>query len=186
MILGMSFRESTSHFVYLATNSITFPSVRSAYMLVNFGDFIDGKQDKVADPYVQLLPTTDDLTEAHNDFVQVRLKGIDSTKDQSLLDTFTPSGPPDVGTSNSSGGFSNWLYKHKTILIAVGASLGGLLLISIVALCCCRRRRKAGFREKGGKKGRFMQGVPVGGKGGYRQVHDHVPPATYLPSYSKV
>jgi hypothetical protein len=70
MILGMSFRESTSHFVYHATNSIMFPSVRSAYMLVNFGDFIDGKQDKVADPYVQLLPTTDDLAEAHNDFVK--------------------------------------------------------------------------------------------------------------------
>jgi len=186
MILGMSFRESTSHLVHHATNSIMFPSVRSAYMLVNFGDFVDGRQDKVADPYVQLLPTTDDLTEAHNDFVQVRLKGIDSTKDQSLLDTFTPSGPPDAKAANSDGGFSSWLDKHKTILIAVGASIGGLLLILLVALCFCRRRR-ANFKQKGGKRGRFMQGVPVGGKGGYKQVHDHVPPAaSYLPSYGKV
>ena len=186
MILGMSFRESTSHPVYRATSSITFPSVRNAYMLVNFGDFVQGKTDKVANPYVQLLPTTDDITEAHNDFVQVRLKGIDSTSDQSFLDTFTPSGPPDVRTTNNSGGFSNWLAKHKTILIAVGASLGGVLLLLIAALCL-RRRRRANIREKDGKKKRFMQGVPVDGKGGYQRVHEPVPPAeSYLPSYGKV
>ena len=139
-------------------------------MLVNFGDFIDGKEDKVADPYIQLLPTTDDISEAHKDFVTVRLESVDSTQDQTFLDTFNPSGPPDVHKSNS-GGFSDWVYKHKTILIAVGASVGGVLLLSLLALCLCRRR--ANVREKNGKKKYFLQGTPVGGKGGYKQVHDH-------------
>lgn len=154
-------------------------------MLVNFGDFIDGKENKVANPYVQLLSTTDDIAEAHNDFVQVRLKGIDSTKDQSLLDTFTPSGPPDVRNTNNDGGISSWLDRHKTILIAVGASVGGVLLILIAALCFCKRR--SNIREKDGRRIRFIQGVSVGGKGAYKRVHDPVPSAeSYLPSYAKV
>jgi len=162
MILGMSF-------------------LRNAYMLVNFGDFIDGKQDKVANPYIQLLPTTDSISEAHNDFVQVRLKGIDSTSSQTFLDNYTPSGPPDTRTSTTNSGFSDWLSRHKTILIAVGASIGGLLLILIAALCFCRWR--SNIREKDGRRVRFMQGVPVGGRGGYKRVDD--PADTYLPSYGK-
>ena len=186
MILGMSFREPTSHPVYHVTHSIAFPSVRNAYMLVNFGDFIDGKANKVANPYVQLLPTTDNITEAHSDFVQVRLKGNDSTSSQSFSDTFTPSGPPDVRATNNNGGFSSWLVKHKTILIAVGASVGGVLLLLIAALCFCRKRR-ANIREKDGRRIRFIQGVPADGKGGYQRVHEPVPPAeSYLPSYRKV
>ena len=154
-------------------------------MLVNFGDFIDGKQNKVANPYVQLLPTTDSVSEAHSDFVQVRLKGLDSTPDQTLLDTFTPSGPPDVKNNNDDSGLSSWLDKHKTILIAVGASVGGVLLILIAALCFCRRRTNV--REKDGKRVRFMQGVPVGGNKGYKQVNDPASSAeSYLPSYGKV
>ena len=155
-------------------------------MLVNFGDFIDGKADKVANPYVQLLPTTDDLSEAHTDFVNIRLNGVDTTSNQSFLDTFTPSGPADVRTSNSDSDFSSWIDRHKTILIAVGASLGGALLLLIGALCLCRRRR-SNVRVKDGRKTQFLQGVPVGGKGGYRQVDQPAPLAQgYLPPYGKV
>ena len=155
-------------------------------MLVNFGDFVDGKTDKVANPYVQLLSTTDDVSEAHRDFVNVRLKGVDTTNNQSLLDNFTPSGPPDVRTSNNNGHFSSWLDRHKTILIAVGASLGGALLLLIAALCLCIRRRR-NVRVKDGKKTPFLRGVPVGGKGGYRQVDQPAPPAEgHLPPYGKV
>ena len=144
-------------------------------MLVNFGDFVDGKKDKVADPYIQLLPTTDDIAEAHSDFVKVRLMGTDSTTDQLLLDSFTPSGPPDVRTSHNNNDDSlSWLQKNKTILIAVGATLGGLLLILLVALCFCRRTN---VREKGGKRKWFTQGVSIGGKGSYKQVPQPVTPA---------
>jgi hypothetical protein len=178
---------STFHLSTRPADSTTFPSVRNAYMLVNFGDFVDGREDKVADPYIQLLPTTDDLVEAHNDFVQVRLKGIDSTTDQMFLDTFTPSGPPDVRKSNNDdSSVSSWLSRNKTVLIAVGASVGGVLLITIAALCFCKR--KTNVREKDGRRTRFMQGVPVGGKKGYSQLHEPAPSAeSYLPhSYGKV
>jgi len=150
-------------------------------MLVNFGDFIDGKQDKVADPYIQLLSTTE-IAEAHSDFVEVRLKGIDSTKDQMFLDTFTPSGPPDVGKPNADNAFSSWLDRHKIILIAVGTSVGGVLLILFAVCFCICRRRKANVREKDGKKLWFRRGVPIGGKSGYKPVHESVPSAeSYLP-----
>ena len=185
MVLGMSFRELTSHLVYHATNSITSPSVRNAYMLVNFGDFIDGKTNKVADPYIQLFPITDDLAEAHSDFVKVRLGGNDTTTGQSFLDDFVPSGPPDVRTSDNNDHFPSWLDKHKTILIAVGASLGGVLLLLIAGLCFCRWRTNV--REKDGKRLRFIQGVLAGDKGGYRQVHESVPSEDgHLPAYRKV
>lgn len=153
-------------------------------MLVNFGDFVDGKQDKVADPYVQLLPTTE-LVEAHNDFVQIRLKGNDTTGGQTFLDSFTPSGPPDVKKSNSDGGFSGWLARNKTVLIAVGASIGGVLLLLITVLCCCRRKR-SNVREKDGRRVWF-KGMPDGGKGGYKQVHEVAPQEeSFLPPYGKV
>lgn len=182
----MSFRESTFRLVYHTIDSITFRSVRNAYMLVNFGDFIDGKTDKVANPYVQLLSTTDDISEAHADFVNVRLKGVDTTSGQSFLDNFTPSGPADVRTSHNNADFSSWIDRHKTILIAVGASLGGALLLLIAALCLCRRRR-SNVRVKDGRRTQFLQGVPVGGKGGYRQVDHPAPSAqSYLPPYGKV
>ena len=180
----MAFRESTPILAYDPVSLALSPLVRNSYLLVNFGDFIDGKQDKVANPYVQLLPTTE-LVEAHNDFVQIRLKGVDTTGGQTFLDNFTPSGPPDVKQSNNSSGFSGWLARHKTILIAVGASLGGVLLLLFTVLCCCRRRR-SNVREKNGRKVRF-NGAPVGGKGGYRQVHEATHPAgSYPPPYEKV
>ncbi|KAI0045589.1 acid protease, partial [Auriscalpium vulgare] len=55
MILGMAF-------------------LRNVYLLVNFGDFVDGSTSR-ADPYVQLLSTTNDTAAAHSDFVNVRLNG---------------------------------------------------------------------------------------------------------------
>jgi hypothetical protein len=150
-------------------------------MLVNFGDFVDGQENKVADPYIQLLSTTE-IVEAHNDFVQVRLKGVDSTAGQMLLDNFTPSGPPDVGKSRGSGGFSGWLNRHKTVLIAVGASLGGVLLILIAALCF-RRKKRSNIREQGGRREWFMPSVATGNKGSYKQVHGRTPSEERHPSY---
>ena len=51
--------------------------VRNTYTLIDFGDFVDGSNSSVADPYIQLLPTTDRAS-AHADFVNVRLGGQDT------------------------------------------------------------------------------------------------------------
>jgi len=48
--------------------------LRNVYLLVDYGDFIDGSLNTTADPYVQLLSITDP-TAAHADFVDVRLNG---------------------------------------------------------------------------------------------------------------
>ena len=177
----MAFRESTPILVISTVSLSASLLVRNAYLLVNFGDFVDGKQDKVANPYVQLLPTTEPV-EAHNDFVQIRLKGVDTTSGQRFLDTYTPSGPPDV--KQNTGGFSSWLAKNQTILIAVGASVGGVLLILFTFLCCCRRRR-SNLREKDGRK-KWFKGTPVGGKGGYVQVREpNHPTERYFNPYEK-
>lgn len=179
----MAFRKSSPILVYDEINLAISPLVRNAYLLVNFGDFVDGKQDKVANPYVQLLPTTD-VAEAHSDFVQVRLKGVDTTGGQTFLDNFTPSGPPDVRNTNSDNSFSSWLQKNKIILIAVGASIGGVLLLLFVALCCCRRR-KSNVREQDGRRVRFTE-VPAGNKGGYKRLHEPTPSAgSRPPPYEK-
>ncbi|KAK0243958.1 aspartic peptidase domain-containing protein [Armillaria nabsnona] len=57
MILGMSF-------------------LRNVYTVFNYGDFVAGGNDTTVrgDPYIQFLSTTDP-TEAHSDFVAVRLSG---------------------------------------------------------------------------------------------------------------
>ncbi|KAF5382468.1 hypothetical protein D9615_002731 [Tricholomella constricta] len=51
--------------------------LRNVYVLVDYGDFIVGSNNK-ADPYLQFLSTTD-AVEAHADFVNVRLNGVDTT-----------------------------------------------------------------------------------------------------------
>ncbi len=48
--------------------------VRNVYLLVDYGDFVDGSVNTTADPYVQLLSITDP-TAAHANFVDVRLNG---------------------------------------------------------------------------------------------------------------
>jgi len=51
--------------------------LRNAYALLNYGNFIEGG-DASASPYVQLLSTTNP-TQAHSDFVNERLGGVDTT-----------------------------------------------------------------------------------------------------------
>jgi len=119
--------------------------LRNAYMLINFGDFVQGRTDKVADPYIQLLPLTQ-IMEAHDDFVTVRLSGIDTTGGQTLLNNITPSGPDDPITDNTSSGQS-FLEKNKWYFIGGGIGLGVLIIALVIAAClCCRRRRKPVYR----------------------------------------
>jgi len=78
LILGTSFREShdsSSHrlsYIYMTPLLVTTRQVRNVYLLVDYGDFVDGSVNTTAGPYVQLLSITDP-TAAHADFVNVRL-----------------------------------------------------------------------------------------------------------------
>ncbi|KAI8993027.1 aspartic peptidase domain-containing protein [Trametes punicea] len=94
--------------------------LRNAYILMNFGDFVDGSVTQVGDPFVQLRSITDPA-EAHLDFVQQRLGGIDTTGSQKLL-------PPN--NEDNTKVTINVQQKIKQYLpwIISASILGGLLL----------------------------------------------------------
>jgi len=83
------------------------------YVLLNYGDFIDGSTSNTTDPYVQFVSTTNPAA-AHADFVATRLQGNES---KSFFD------------------------KHKIPLI-VGAVVVALGVFSTIVSLITRRRRK--------------------------------------------
>lgn len=52
--------------------------VRNVYTLLDYGNFMENTANDRGDPFVQLLPLTNVQT-AHDDFVQTRLGGVDTT-----------------------------------------------------------------------------------------------------------
>lgn len=114
-------------------------AVRNAYLLVNFGDFVDGSTSKVADPYIQLLPLTTDLAEAHSDFVKTRLDGIDNTANFQLLPA-TALPPSDQDTTNDES-FSQKIHPYLPYIIA-GCATAALILIIAIVFCIRSSRRK--------------------------------------------
>jgi hypothetical protein len=105
--------------------------LRNAYMLANFGDFIDGSSVNKINPYIQLLSITNDTAETHSDFVNVRLNGSDT------------SGATHSAEAKSSYTSSRYAVKRITTYVIAGCVVGGLLLIGFVAAIasCCRRNR---------------------------------------------
>ena len=47
----------------------------NAYLLIDFSDFVDSQDSKIADPYIQLSPVTN-MTDAHHNFVTVRRRSL--------------------------------------------------------------------------------------------------------------
>ncbi|KAI0949368.1 hypothetical protein AcW1_009001 [Taiwanofungus camphoratus] len=123
MILGMAF-------------------LRNAYLLVDFGDFVDGSSSQVGNPYVQLLSITEPA-EAHSDFVQQRLGGIDNTSAYHLLPA---SSVPNSDANTSSESFSQKVKPYLPYIIASSVAVG-ILLIVAVSYCLMRNRRKAAYRR---------------------------------------
>lgn len=95
-------------------------TVRNAYMYINFGDFVEGKLDQVADPYIQLLSTTNDTAEQHSDFVKVR--GDAASWDPTANKVLT------------------WIRHHLALVIGLSVGVGVLILVAIAS--CCLRNRK--------------------------------------------
>lgn len=112
-------------------------------MLINFGDFVDGASSKTADPYLQLLPLTDDLSEAHSDFVNVRLMGEDNTGNFQLLpSSVLPPNDEDTSSDNDhDDSVGSKIKKYLPYIIAASAVVG-LLLIAAVIGCCMSSRKK--------------------------------------------
>jgi hypothetical protein len=92
---------------------------------------------------VQLLSTTDPA-EAHLDFVQTRLGGVDTTHMQILLDApALPTSDPNAPSDSPS-----WISQHwLAIAIAAGAGAVGLTVL-IIALIFYRRRQRRLAKSK--------------------------------------
>lgn len=62
--------------------------MRNTYTLLDYGSFVEDTSDDTGDPFIQLLPITN-VAKAHQDFVNVRLSGVDTTgsASQALLPT---------------------------------------------------------------------------------------------------
>ncbi|KAI0358431.1 acid protease [Trametes cingulata] len=101
--------------------------LRNAYILMSFGDFVDGSLTKAGEPFVQLRSLTDPA-EAHEDFVQLRLGGVDTTGSQTLL-------PPNDDEDDNTQVMMTSAEKLKPYLpwIISATVLTGLLLMFGVA-----------------------------------------------------
>ncbi len=110
----------------------------NVYLLIDYGDFIDGTTvtDK---PYVQLLSMTDPAA-AHADFVKARLGGADTTGSQHGHSNPNPgSGSPEPGSKNTNK-MKSLFEKYKTPLLIAAAVAGALAILS-TAFYLFRSRR---------------------------------------------
>jgi hypothetical protein len=112
-----------------------FCTVRNIYILIDYGDFVQGTSN-TADPYIQLLATTE-LTEAHQDFVNVRLGGKDNANWQLL---------PPSSTGSSPKAESQLVRRLKYYWPIIAGVVGFIILVLIISCICVRRRRRSNAR----------------------------------------
>lgn len=171
------------------------PAVRNVYILINFGDFVEGSTSATAPPYIQLLPTTDPAT-AHQDFVKVMLNGVDTTASQpALLANVTQShgSPSSLSVHNGSDDGKPW-YKRTAFIIAIAAAGVGALLILFGVICMCRRKsRKSTVRGEAvfvpvmsgdSSYKPLLAGAAAPGMGGQRPMSHVAEPHTMGAGYS--
>ena len=124
----------------------TLCTVRNAYTLIDFGNFVSNSDDD-SDPFVQLLPLTTPA-EAHSDFVQKRLGGVDTTI--ALLPASEGQASPESKAEKEQHlkgeVLRNWPYIFVGCLALVGIFVG-----LIVWKFCCKRRRQAAKAAKAAK-----------------------------------
>jgi hypothetical protein len=92
--------------------------LRNAYLLVNFGDFVDGAgATATADPYVQLLSVSNDSAALHREFAKARSDG--------------GGGPT----------HASWWLAHRGLVIGVAAGVLALLAVAAFTRAFLARRR---------------------------------------------
>lgn len=102
--------------------------VRNVYALFDYGDFIHG----FTDPYIQFLSTTEPA-EAHQDFVTVRLNGVDTTGAQRLNAALVVHPIPSDEESTAPP-------TYVLVLGIIGATVVVLSLVIILFILLRRRR----------------------------------------------
>jgi hypothetical protein len=127
--------------------------LRNTYTLLDYGNFISASSNDRGDPYAQLLPLTDPKT-AYNDFVKVRMGGVDRTSDPryQLLPVDQMQKSP-VSSEEKKKKYQEMILSRWPYIF-VGCFVFVLLVTGyIIWRCCCRKR--CGKGKKGGKKGQM-------------------------------
>ncbi|KAH8112968.1 acid protease [Phellopilus nigrolimitatus] len=147
--------------------------LHNTYLLVNFGDFVDGSNSSVADPYIQLLSTTN-RSAAHIDFVNVRLNGSDTTGTQAALlppsqakhsstgDTASLSA--EVALEKSGNDTSKPFYKTTWFIIVVSVAGVAILALATFSAFAVLRRRRSNVRSEN------VFVPPMAGMGSYKPL----------------
>lgn len=167
--------QSAENSVYDMIFGMAF--LRNIYLLINFGDFLGGSTNNRATPYAQMLSTSNDTAQVHNDFVSLRGSA-----------QWTPSydGVSSGDDSSTGSDVKSWISSHLPLVIGVSVSAGLILLGLIVACCCGARKRRAGvpamsFMGRGQRyqplhdpapQGYDMNVVGQGGRAGYNNPWD--------------
>ncbi|KAJ7078652.1 aspartic peptidase A1 [Mycena epipterygia] len=142
--------------------------LRNAYTLMDFGDWIDDSSVDRVDPYIQLLPLTN-LATAHQDFVNARLGGVDTTgaSQYTLLPASQQQHSP-VSEAEKKAKYEEMILSRWPYILVGCLVFVALLVGLIVWRCCCRRGRgKANKKNKGLFQQTSQTYLPVqGGAGG--------------------
>jgi hypothetical protein len=124
------------HQYNFASTKIRLRPVRNVYLLINYGDFVDGSTSTTANPYAQLLSTTDPAS-AHADFLRVRENQTSATASSdhaAITATASPS------STTAPKGAKNAFLKQKIPIIIVLSVGVGLVLLGVFVLLCSRNR----------------------------------------------
>ncbi|EMD40139.1 hypothetical protein CERSUDRAFT_71923 [Gelatoporia subvermispora B] len=141
-------------------------TVRNVYTLLDYGSWVEDTSDDLGDPFIQLLSVTD-VNKAHQDFVNVRLGGVDTTgaPAQALLPVDQMQHSPETEAEKKAQYeemiLSRWPY------IFVGCLVFVLLVIGFIVWRCCVRRKRQ--RAKQAAHATFL---PGDNPATYKQLED--------------
>ncbi|OCH88665.1 acid protease [Obba rivulosa] len=141
--------------------------MRNVYTLLDYGSWVEDTSHDQGDPFIQLLSVTD-VQKAHQDFVNVRLGGVDTTgsPSQALLPVSQMQHSPETKAEKKAQYeemiLSRWPY------IFVGCLAFVLLVIGFIVWRCCIRRKR--LRAK--KQAAHATFLPGNNPAAYKQLED--------------
>ncbi|KAF5369435.1 hypothetical protein D9758_002480 [Tetrapyrgos nigripes] len=105
--------------------------LRNTYILINFGDFVDGSTSNVADPYIQLLSISD-KAKIHQDFVNARLGANGNETETENGNGNALGNGNETGNNEDSkgnGALSFWDSTVSSVSLTVGVTLFSALMV---------------------------------------------------------
>lgn len=147
--------------------------MRNSYSLFDYGDFIDGSSNDRGDPFVQLLPITN-VDQAHNDFVQVRLGGKDTTGDPSQWLVPASQGQQSPESAAEKKQHAEGAVLRQWPYILLGCLLFVFLIVGLIIWkCCCRRKKGKNGTKKGEGHVTVLPLSQLQGQSTYKPLEDH-------------